>query len=85
MKFAVLVQRSIFIPGDERSRTNPGHGYGETTVLATDVIELADERALVDWVKQNDERVASVKYRAIRYDELTIGRTVEYCVQVTPK
>jgi hypothetical protein len=25
--FAVVYSDSIFIPGDERSRTNPGHGY----------------------------------------------------------
>ncbi len=30
---AILVRRneSVYIPGDERSRTNPGHGYGEET------------------------------------------------------
>lgn len=29
--FAVLVYKSdsVFVPGDERSRTNPGHGYPE--------------------------------------------------------
>lgn len=29
--YAVLVYKSssVFIPGDERSRTNPGHGYPE--------------------------------------------------------
>lgn len=25
--FAILQCKSIYIPGDERSRTNPGHGY----------------------------------------------------------
>ena len=29
--FAILCLRSIYIPGDERSRTNPGHGYPEST------------------------------------------------------
>ena len=29
--WAVVTETSVFIPGDERSRTNPGHGYPETT------------------------------------------------------
>ena len=29
--YAVIVERSVYIPGDERSRTNPGHGYPATT------------------------------------------------------
>lgn len=29
--WALLEFGSIFIPGDERSRTNPGHGYGDST------------------------------------------------------
>jgi hypothetical protein len=29
--WAILVFSSIHIPGDERSRTNPGHGYPAST------------------------------------------------------
>jgi hypothetical protein len=29
--FAILTFRSVTIPGDERSRTHPGHGYPEST------------------------------------------------------
>jgi len=29
--WAIITDRSIRIPGDERSRTNPGHGYPEST------------------------------------------------------
>lgn len=29
--FCILKIESVTIPGDERSRTNPGHGYGEHT------------------------------------------------------
>lgn len=25
--YAILTQGSTYVPGDERSRTNPGHGY----------------------------------------------------------
>lgn len=29
--YAVIERTSVYIPGDERSRTNPGHGYPEST------------------------------------------------------
>lgn len=29
--WAILQDTSVHIPGDERSRTNPGHGYPEST------------------------------------------------------
>jgi hypothetical protein len=29
--FAILGQTSVYIPGDERSRTHPGHGYPAST------------------------------------------------------
>ena len=29
--YAILTERTIHIPGDERSRTNPGHGYPAST------------------------------------------------------
>lgn len=27
--WAIIIQGSVYIPGDERSKTNPGHGYPE--------------------------------------------------------
>lgn len=29
--WAIIEGTSVFVPGDERSRTNPGHGYPEHT------------------------------------------------------
>ena len=29
--WAIVSTSSVFIPGDERSKTNPGHGYSERT------------------------------------------------------
>jgi len=31
MRFIIIEQVSVYIPGDERSRTHPGHGYPATT------------------------------------------------------
>lgn len=29
-KYLLIESKTIYIPGDERSRTNPGHGYPES-------------------------------------------------------
>lgn len=31
MKFVIIEQVSVYIPGDVRSQTHPGHGYPATT------------------------------------------------------
>ena len=41
--FAILTPRSIHIPGDERSRTNPGHGYPAHTERFWDIELYSDE------------------------------------------
>lgn len=51
---AVLVFSSIYIPGDERSRTHPGHGYPETTEEVVKYIAFDTEQELTDWVAANE-------------------------------
>ncbi len=41
--WAILEGRSISIPGDERSRTNPGHGYPESVERFLDYVAYLDE------------------------------------------
>ncbi len=51
--YLIIVSKteSIYIPGDERSRTNPGHGYPEHTetvhsfvmIACVDEVELKEE------------------------------------------
>ena len=43
--WAILTFSSINVPGDERSRTNPGHGYGAHTVSKVDYKAFTDEYA----------------------------------------
>jgi hypothetical protein len=47
----ILKQNSVTIPGDERSRTNPGHGYPEHTVTNNDYdYSITTDRG--EWVKE---------------------------------
>ena len=47
--YVIVTISSFFIPGDERSRTNPGHGYPERTEYATTMRVTEDK---LEWVKE---------------------------------
>lgn len=55
--FLLVTEDSIYIPGDERSRTNPGHGYPESTERVNHVRRFASLDELVKhvemWKPQN--------------------------------
>jgi hypothetical protein len=49
-KFLLVTKRSIHIPGDERSRTNPGHGYPASTETVHDVKVFDSHESFADYV-----------------------------------
>ena len=55
--YAIVEFSSYTIPGDERSRTNPGHGYPESTGYAATYIAFTDR---VEWEKEVASRAAKV-------------------------
>lgn len=59
--FAILTEISITIPGDERSRTNPGHGYPEHTENYFE-IEIVDEKELAVRV----EKMGNQRYKVVK-------------------
>lgn len=54
--FAILVFSSVYVPGDERSRTNPGHGYPAYNQPVTNV-EVYATREL--WEAEINKRTQS--------------------------
>jgi hypothetical protein len=55
MLYAFLVPRRTYIPGDERSRTHPGHGYPEHTERSWDVIICEDRE---EWMSEIKKRMS---------------------------
>jgi hypothetical protein len=53
--WAIMTFGSITIPGDERSRTNPGHGYPESTQTTT-TYKLFESEA--DWLAEIEKMEA---------------------------
>ena len=82
MKLAALVTKSVTIPGDERSRSHPGHGYPEHTEEYLELVTFADKAAMEEWVKRSTTGYSKPSFKLIRYEELNYETTVS--VKVTP-
>jgi hypothetical protein len=57
--WAILEFDSIWIPGDERSRTAPGHGYPEHSENVVKYIVFTDEN---EWKDEIEHRMTATTY-----------------------
>lgn len=81
--YAILDQRSITIPGDERSRTHPGHGYPESTEQVWDYIVFPDRESWEAEISSREAKVFGRKtYVAIAAKPAEITSTVHIKVNV---
>lgn len=76
MKYAVIEQHQTTVPGDERSRTHPGHGYPEHTVTSISMREFDKESQLLEYIKIRTNSYAGFKGRVIRFDEMKVNTEV---------
>lgn len=77
-KYIALISTPVHIPGDERSRTNPGHGYGERTEYYVTPKYFEDDTELLDWRQSwgkhiNDPIVFELGKRVKFEEKLTIS------------
>lgn len=68
MKHAVLYEESEYIEGDERSRTNPGHGYPAHTRTYTRIVECESAEESIayintHWNSLKDKNPIYIEYR----------------------
>jgi hypothetical protein len=80
--FAILTPVSTTIPGDERSKTNPGHGYPEHMVQSWD-IEVFDSEE--DWKADIIRRTGLTfgsPFKAVRMTSPTITTKIEVEVKI---
>lgn len=75
--WAILKTGSIYVPGDERSRTNPGHGYPASTEYHIDYeVYLTREK----WVKAVEELEFSKipkEYVAVEVNPAKVTRKID--------
>jgi len=75
--WAIIVQDSVHIPGDERSRTNPGHGYpAEVRNFVAYHLYLTEEKLLKAIEELEEGRYGKSEYKVIKVTPMTVKRTV---------
>lgn len=72
--YAVLVFGSIHIPGDERSRTAPGHGYPEHTETKIDYIAFDSRVECESWIERS-ERYGKPNFQIVVATPCAVNRT----------
>jgi hypothetical protein len=86
MRYAAIetTTTQTWVPGDERSRTNPGHGYPEGYETHTTITmhEFDTIEQLTAWLTRQQQSTYSRdrKYRLIQFDELQAQTTISVAV-----
>jgi hypothetical protein len=62
--YAVSVESNYYVEGDERSLTNPGHGYPAHTVSYSEFIRFDTKDELKNWIENNNRAYNSKKFEA---------------------
>ena len=75
--YAILTFGSTYIPGDERSRTNPGHGYPASTEYHVEYEAFTEEQKEI-WEKKIEfYEKQNTPYQALRVNPVTVKTIVE--------
>ena len=82
MKYAAIITTTETIPGDQRSRDYPGHGYPTHNVERTTFKKFKDLAAVEEYVRRQDEsKFGKDDYILIQYEELEVKKTVSLEIQ----
>jgi len=81
--YAAFIEDSYHVEGDERSRTNPGHGYPAHTVRYIKVEEFESEEHMRKWVAAREQaRFIRIKYRIVKCIPMEVKTTINVEVSV---
>lgn len=80
--FAILEFSSINIPGDERSRTHPGHGYPATTENVVKYLCFTDQAEWERVVRSRAENGAK-NFVAIKVNPANLELSVKVNIKIT--
>ncbi len=76
--YAVFIKASYHVEGDERSRTNPGHGYPAHDVEYTKVQEFMSKEALKQWIIETKEK----NYKVVECRTMEVTKTINVDVTI---
>lgn len=80
--FCAVKSTTIYTPGDERSRTCPGHGYPESWDPAIELISFSTMDDLSAWATKNHADLR--KYKFFKMTPLTVEPTVHVKIANAP-
>ena len=80
-RYAAFLHKTKTVPGDQRSKEAPGHGYPEHTETWIEVVNFGSLAELHTWVGQQERLVARQKYTLVRYEELEVETMVKIKVK----
>lgn len=81
--YIAIKEASINIPGDERSKSAPGHGYPAHSFKYPDIIELSNMEAVRDWISEQGY-TNTKNYRLLKCTELQVFTKVSYQIEEKP-
>lgn len=75
--YVVLEGKSTYVPGDERSRTNPGHGYPAETIhsLSYNLVSESRLQAYIESLIQQ-KKVPNVDFKVIKATPVEVKTVV---------
>ncbi len=81
--YAIITGDSVYIEGDERSRTNPGHGYPAHTrhSLAMEVYYDRDEWIAEIKRRQSTKTYYTEKFKAVKIEPAKITVTINIGIE----
>lgn len=78
---AIISTTTIYIPGDERSRTNPGHGYPESTETVITYEVFTDRKKWEEEIQRRVTSPYSKAFKAVEVKPAEITTTVSVTVK----
>lgn len=75
--YLIIINQNITIPGDERSRTDPGHGYPEEKFEYEKVIRLETKDEAITFVKS----LGKLKYEIYHASRMTLATVTKWTLE----
>lgn len=80
--FAILTFGAIYIPGDERSRMNPGHGYPESTETTTTYLAYQDRNVWEAEIRRLAARTPPEPFHAFQVSPASVTTEIKVTTDI---
>lgn len=82
--YAIITEMSVHIPGDERSRQFPGHGYPAETRQFLKYVAFTDRGEWLDEISKLAKQPQPPKFKAVQVTPASVQTEVVVNVSTTP-